>query len=198
MDVETIYRDGEAEQEKLLAKQAKVHGAATLHELAADYVFYTPGITDSLCPFPEHPHVAYQRTVPDFQPRAWSFDKPVFQGFRNQYDHVLFFMDKPLWPAFAELVKAITLMDKEKRLLMKPRLRELTVADPLELQKRGFSSGLSVKVQAICLETNQGCYYVDDTAGLQSPPVFRYTPDTFPDFVQYAERMLGPDMSKKT
>lgn len=192
MDGETIYLDGEAERERLFAKQAKLGNAASLHELAADYEFYTPGITDCLCPIPEHPHVSLQRRVPDFQPRAWQFDKPVFKGFRNQYDHVLYLIEKPLWPILAEQLKAVTLMDREKRLLMKPRLRELTVADPLELQRRGLSTGLSVKVQAVCLETNQGCYYIDDTAGLQTPPVFRYTPDTFPDFVQYAERMLGP------
>lgn len=174
-------------------RRAKIGNAASLTELAADFVFYTAAPQLIYCPVPEDPLVALTKELGRrVESCLLKFDRPVFRGFPFEFDHAVWCLEREAWDKFANLLKGITCVDRQRRILFQLRLRELTVADPLELQRRGFSSGLAVKVWAVCVETNLGCYYVDDSAGLQTPPVFRYTPDTFPDFIILAERLLGP------
>ena len=167
--------------------------AASLQELRKDFAFYTPAIPDRFGMWHEHPLVTLGKALNQvLQPKALRFDKPVFSGFGEPYDYLVFAIEREHWEALANQIRGTTMIDRQNRRLLQLRLRELTIVDPLEQQRRGFSSGLATQVTAICGETNKGCYYVDDSAGLQSLPVFRYTTDTFPDFIEQAERLLGP------
>lgn len=184
---------GQAEDAHVPAEQLKLGRAASLRELEQDFVFYSLAIPEGFCPLPEHPHVTLQREhFPDFTPYMLSFDRAIFSGFGPHHNRTLYAIDKTRWETLANLLRGITLVDRPRRLMMQLRLKEIQVLDPLEWQRRRFPTPNGTKLQVACLETNQGCYYVEAEDWLRNPPQLRYTADTFPDFVQQAERLLGP------
>ena len=63
------------------------------------------------------------------------FDKPIFSGFGSAWDHTLWAVPQTEWPLLREELLSITQVDVEKKLLVKYGLQELSVYDPLAVDK---------------------------------------------------------------
>lgn len=170
----------------------KIGAAKSLTELKDEFCFYTPALQLMYCPLPEDPLGALAATlgckIPQF---SLQFDEEIFAGLPQPFSHTIFGMRKEVWEIYSNQLRGITAIDRGQGILRQIRLRDLVILDPLERQRKALVSGLVVTVTAICVETNKGCFYIDDTAGIAKPPVFRYTPETFPDFMAQADRLLG-------
>lgn len=126
--------------EKYLPKRLlPVQSAASLAELCEDYAFFTPAVLYLHGQMTDEPLGDFRHTVgfaADFF--HFRFPHPLFRGLETpcgdrDWNHVLWAVEKGVWPAFRDFYLSIMLLDPAARTAAQVAYTDLSVADSLAL-----------------------------------------------------------------
>ena len=187
-------------KEKVQPHIVKFSQATDLADLSKEYAFYTPALLYMKVrlagrdPFSQFVR-EYGREV---VPISMRFNKPVFRGLNlgqdTSWNNVLFGMEVEHWPAFVSFMGTMAFLDRNIGRLTRLRTRQFHVADPLYFEKAIVLPPVIpvVSVTAFCLDTNQGCAWIEPGAHpLLDLPELRTTAKVFKDTAAFAASVLG-------
>jgi len=191
-------RDG-FPKEKVELAETRVSQATTLADLGRDYHFYTPAML--------YLHVRLMGREPfhDFSteygksvvPISLKFEKPIFKGLATDgnpaWNHYLYGLEHEHFLPFVTWLGSLTISDVARNFVARVRYREIEIVDPLYLAKIVVAPRElpRVKVVVFCLDTNQGCHYIQAAADpLLDLPTAKYTKQSYDDTVRFAGAVL--------
>lgn len=141
----------------------KLGKVTRLIDMLSDMVFYTPALLHLTVPLTYDPFAQFCAEYgQDVQRYTLRFDKPMFTGLTHpsgdtSWNYVLFAIDKPHWEAYSQWLGTCVFKDSGLNRIMRVRLQEGVIADPLAKQG-GLSSEL-LPITCVVIETNIGTFY---------------------------------------
>lgn len=184
------YDDDVMERRKLHLGRAKALG-----NLCAEYTFYTPALLHLYARLTFDPLVEfYHDYKKDFKVFTRTFAEPLFKGLAMpddaSWNHVLYAIGNDAWPAFQNWLRALTMVDRERDLLLRVRVSPLDITDPLLWESRDpLLVTEKLPINVLCLETNKGSYYLDTPIGATRPQAM-YLRKVFDDTQALANTVL--------
>lgn len=143
--------------------------ARSLAELSGDVAFFTPGILYSYSRFDKSLLDEFiAETGWRVRPVHHFFSFPVFKGLGrssvdDDWNKALFGIEREAWEDFRSWCHSVAAIDRERHQLIRLGVQELDIIDPLALERTlVLHPGLEVvRIGAICVDSNQGCYAFD-------------------------------------
>lgn len=119
----------------------KIPGAASLTELAKEYVFFSPGLLYTHGGLDRDPVQEFVNESPDdVQVAVMRFDKPLFNGLRFadgriDWNHMLLVAERGQWDALRKALGTVGIIDSKKKIFYRSVTTSVVIADPVIMDK---------------------------------------------------------------
>jgi hypothetical protein len=150
---------------KLPWRLLEVGQAASLAEMEADFVFFTPALPALEQLWPDFMLIDFLSTPGNsdcvFYHRK--FSQPIFEGLETKggdrsWNYVLAAVARPYWPAFRDFIGSVILSNRSWKRVTRLGVQPTRVADPLARERQGAgTAGAVLPVAVFCVDRNDLC-----------------------------------------
>ncbi len=139
---------------------ALIAGAASLGELAKDFVFFTPGLLFTHADLDRDPVQEFMNEAEgDPVISLMSFDRPVFDGFRfrdgrTDWNHKLIACERGRWPDLLKFLAAVGIMDTRTKTFYQAMPFSVMVPDPVVMKRSAVLPSPIPMVEVVVIGLN--------------------------------------------
>lgn len=166
---------------RLYKRELPLRGTRSLKQLQAEYAFFTPAILYVLGIVTDQPLLdflwEYRQPVPFYFRK---FRLPLFAGLDIEGDaawnHGLWAVEKEHWPVFLDFYCSLKISNRPLRRMFGIGLQELTIIDPVALERQGFVQQLpTLRIAAFGVDGNTlRAAFATGSDPLTQPPRLHY------------------------
>lgn len=185
---------------RIVKHELHIGRAESLASFLPELHFFTPAIIYKLGIIGDQPLIDYQwelrREVCFFYKK---FRMPIFRGLDlpdgdGDWNHVLWAMRSEHWPSFQDFYCSVIVRNYETNQVSQIATQELSIVDPLYLERRGIITGLLPEIAVTAIGVRGNRYQAAFRAHRAGPPSFTFFPPPA-DVIRYADILaagLGP------
>lgn len=187
-------------KDKVRVHQLRISAATDLKSLLDVYSFYTPALVHlRVRLFEQDPYLNFvEEYGKEVVPVSIRFNHPIFRGMElgqeKSWNYYLYGMEKEHFEAYQQWFGSLAFTDRDLNLVSRVREKTIEIADPLVFERTVVlpSQVPVIPVVVFCLDTNQGCWYVEPGPHpLLDLPQVRFTRYVYPDTAVFANAVLG-------
>jgi hypothetical protein len=177
--------------------EMKFGAASGLHEFGDQYQFFSPALLYIFGRFDDGPLLQFMaEKAPDLRIMFHRFARRLFKGMvtpdgDENWNYALWAMESSIWPVFENYLLSFAITDSEHQCVFKVGAQDLTIADPLTVDRRVVLPPALPSIDVVVLGVDSNKYAVamkaqDDL--MQHPEVEFHPPQ--PPTVDFANALF--------